>query len=134
MRAAARPIEEDELHAWVDGRLTAERAEAVEALFAANPEKGEQWSQYAEQREALRAAFAAQPAESIPRRLRLAQEDDQVVLLLGVFPDERAVARPPAGLDDPFLHLDLIDVEQFVRFELGDQVHVELRQQVDSGV
>jgi anti-sigma factor RsiW len=71
--AAVWPIEESDLQAWVDGRLTAERAEAVKAYFAANPDKREQWSQYAEQREALRAAFAPQPAESIPQRLRLAQ-------------------------------------------------------------
>jgi anti-sigma factor RsiW len=70
---AVRPVEEGDLQAWVDGRLTAERAEAVEAYFAVHPEQRELWSQYAEQREALRTAFAASAAEPIPRRLRLAQ-------------------------------------------------------------
>lgn len=73
MTAAVRPVDESDLQAWVDGRLTAERAEAVEAYFAARPEQRELWSQYAEQREALRMAFAAPAAEPIPRRLRLAQ-------------------------------------------------------------
>jgi anti-sigma factor RsiW len=70
---AVQPIEESDFHAWLDGRLTAERAEAVETYFAAHPEQREQWSQCAEQREALRMAFAAPAAEAIPRRLRLAQ-------------------------------------------------------------
>ena len=51
MKAVIRPITEDELHAWVDGRLTRENAEAVEIYFAAHPELRDRWSQYAEQRE-----------------------------------------------------------------------------------
>ena len=73
MTAAVGPIEESDLQAWVDGRLTPERMEAVEDYFAAHPKQREQWWQYAEQREALRMAFAAPAAEPIPRRLRLAQ-------------------------------------------------------------
>jgi len=69
--AAVEPVEEGDLQAWVDGRLTRERTEAVEAYFAANPEQREQWSQYAEQREALRTALAAPAVEPIPRRLQL---------------------------------------------------------------
>jgi anti-sigma factor RsiW len=69
--AAVGPVEESDLQAWVDGRLTRERTEAVEAYFAANPEQREQWSQYAEQREALRTALAAPAVEPIPRRLQL---------------------------------------------------------------
>ena len=71
MTAAVGPVDESDLQAWVDGRLTPERTEAVEAYFAAHPEQREQWSQYAEQREALRTAFAAPAAEPIPRRLQL---------------------------------------------------------------
>jgi anti-sigma factor RsiW len=73
VRGAVEPVEESDLHAWVDGRLTTERAEAVEDYFAAHPELRQQWSQYAEQREALRTAFAARAAEPIPRRLRVAR-------------------------------------------------------------
>jgi anti-sigma factor RsiW len=71
--AAGRPIGEDDLQAWVDGRLTPERADAVVAYFTAHPELGDRWSQYAEQRDALRAAFAGQAAEPIPARLRVAR-------------------------------------------------------------
>ena len=70
MSAASRPIEEDDLHAWVDGRLAPEQAEAVETYFVAHPEARDRWSQYAEQREELRAAFAGPAKEPIPARLR----------------------------------------------------------------
>jgi anti-sigma factor RsiW len=66
------PADEDDLQAYVDGRLTPERADAVDAYFAAHPELRQPWAQYAEQREALRAAFAAQAGGPIPRRLRVA--------------------------------------------------------------
>jgi anti-sigma factor RsiW len=69
----ARPIEEHDLQAWVDGRLTQEQAEAVEDYFAAHPELRERWSQYAEQREELRAALAGPAEEPIPARLRVAR-------------------------------------------------------------
>jgi anti-sigma factor RsiW len=73
VRAVARPIEEDDLQAWVDGRLTQEQAEAVEDYFAAHPELREQWSQYVEQQEELRAAFGGPAEEPIPPRLRVAR-------------------------------------------------------------
>ena len=73
MRAVIRPIEEDDLQAWVDGRLTPEDAEAVETYFAAHLEVRERWSQYAEQREELRAAFARSAEQPIPARLRVAR-------------------------------------------------------------
>jgi anti-sigma factor RsiW len=73
VRAVIRPIEEDDLQAWVDGRLTPENTEAVETYFAAHPEVWERWSQYAEQREELRAAFARSAEQPIPARLRVAR-------------------------------------------------------------
>jgi anti-sigma factor RsiW len=73
VRAAARPIEDYELHAWVDGRLTSERAEAVEVYFAAHPELRERWSQYGEQREALRDAFGRPAGVPIPSQLSVAR-------------------------------------------------------------
>jgi anti-sigma factor RsiW len=69
----ARPIEEYDLQAWVDGRLTQEQAEVVEGYFAAHPELREQWSQYAEQREELRTAFGGSAEKPIPPRLRVAR-------------------------------------------------------------
>ena len=72
VRAADRSVEENDLHARIDGRLPPQRAEAVNTYFATHPEQWEQWWQYAEQREALRAALAAQAREPIPRRLHIA--------------------------------------------------------------
>jgi anti-sigma factor RsiW len=68
-----RPLGEDDLQAWVDGRLAPEDIEAVETYFAAHPELRERWSQYAEQKEELRAAFARPAEEPIPPRLRVAR-------------------------------------------------------------
>jgi len=73
VRAVIRPIGEDHLQAWVDGRLAPEDIEAVEIYFAAHPELRERWSQYAEQKEELRAAFARPAEEPIPARLRVAR-------------------------------------------------------------
>jgi anti-sigma factor RsiW len=69
----SRSIEENDLQAWVDGRLTPADHEAVEAYFAAHPESRARWSQYAEQREDLRAAFAGPAEKTIPARLRVAR-------------------------------------------------------------
>jgi anti-sigma factor RsiW len=71
--ATGGPIQEDELHAHIDGRLPPERAEAVNAYLAALPEARARLSQYAEQRQALRAAFAAQTGGPIPERLRVSR-------------------------------------------------------------
>jgi anti-sigma factor RsiW len=73
VRPVIRPTEEDDLQAWVDGRLTPEDTEAVEIYFAAHPELRERWSQYAAQREELRAAFAGPAEKPIPARLRVAR-------------------------------------------------------------
>jgi anti-sigma factor RsiW len=69
----SRSIEEDDLQAWVDRRLTPAGHEAVEAYFAAHPELRARWSQYAEQREELRAAFAGPAEKMIPARLQVAR-------------------------------------------------------------
>jgi anti-sigma factor RsiW len=73
VRAVVRPGEENDLQAWVDGRLTAEDTEAVEIYFAAHPKLRERWSQYAEQREELRAALAGPAEAPIPARLRVSR-------------------------------------------------------------
>jgi anti-sigma factor RsiW len=73
VRAVSRSITEDDLQAWVDGRLTPAGNEAVEAYFAAHPELRERWSQYAGQREELRAALAGPAPEPIPARLCVAR-------------------------------------------------------------
>jgi anti-sigma factor RsiW len=65
------PIGDDELMAYVDGRLPTQRAEAVGSYLAAHPEIRERLSQYAEQRHALRAVFGERTDAPIPTRLRL---------------------------------------------------------------
>jgi anti-sigma factor RsiW len=69
VKAVTRPIEEDDLQEWVDGRLTPEETQAVEIYFAAHPEVRERWSQYAAQRQELRQAFAEVADEPIPAPL-----------------------------------------------------------------
>jgi anti-sigma factor RsiW len=77
MTPADRPVEEEELHARIDGRLPPHRAAAVDAHLAAHPGTHERFSQYAEQRHALRAAFAAQAAGPIPDRVRIARISEE---------------------------------------------------------
>ena len=72
MTPLGRPVEEDDLHARIDGQLAHNRAEDVDAYLAAHPEEQARFSQYAAQRQALRAAFAAQADGPIPMRLRAA--------------------------------------------------------------
>jgi anti-sigma factor RsiW len=66
-----RPVEEDDLHARIDGQLPRERIEDVEAYLAAHPEEQARFSQYAQQRQELRTAFTAQASGPIPNRLRV---------------------------------------------------------------
>jgi anti-sigma factor RsiW len=73
MTGTSDSVGEDELMAYVDGRLSPERAESVRAYLAMHPEVRERLLQYAEHRNALRAAFATQIVEPIPRRLRVAR-------------------------------------------------------------
>lgn len=65
-----RPVGEDDLQAFVDGRLTAVRLEVVEAYLAAHPERAAALAAQQDQRAALRAALAWKAEEPIPARLR----------------------------------------------------------------
>jgi anti-sigma factor RsiW len=65
-------MEEDDLQAWIDGRLPPAHAKAVDAYLAVHSEARARLSQYDEQRQALRTAFAAQAGGPIPTRLRVA--------------------------------------------------------------
>jgi anti-sigma factor RsiW len=71
MSEAMRPVDESDLHAYVDGQLQAERRQAVELHLARSPEAAERVAAYGAQREALRAAFAAR-TEPVPPHLKLA--------------------------------------------------------------
>ncbi|EIM27796.1 anti-sigma factor family protein [Microvirga lotononidis] len=67
-----RPIGEDDLQAFVDGRLPPPRREAVKAYLAEHPATSEQVEREIELREALRARLAFKAREPIPSRLRVA--------------------------------------------------------------
>jgi anti-sigma factor RsiW len=73
MTPPGRPVEEDDLHARIDGQLPDDRIPDVDAYLAVHPEQQARFSQYARQRQALRTALAAPAAGSIPTRLRVAR-------------------------------------------------------------
>jgi anti-sigma factor RsiW len=66
------PIGEDDLHAYVDGQLPAERRQAVEDHLRQNPDAARRVADFQDQRQAIRAAFASPVADPLPRRLSLA--------------------------------------------------------------
>lgn len=67
-----RPIGEDDLDAFVDGRLEPSRLDAVKAYLASNPVLSERAERDIAQREALRTRLAFKAQEPIPARLRVA--------------------------------------------------------------
>ncbi|MEE7463588.1 anti-sigma factor [Methylobacterium fujisawaense] len=66
-----RPIGEDDLHAFVDGRLDPGRRAGVEAWLAAHPEAAARVAADREVRDRLRARLAPVAEEPIPARLRI---------------------------------------------------------------
>ncbi|MDR3531506.1 MAG: anti-sigma factor [Rhodopila sp.] len=71
------PVNEDDLHAYVDGQLEAGRRSAVERYLEENLEAARRVTAYQEQREAIRAAFAARSSESLPPALSLVRVIEQ---------------------------------------------------------
>jgi anti-sigma factor RsiW len=67
-----RPITEEDLHAYVDGRLDPARLAEVEDYLEHHPAEAERIAGYAEQRRSLRAALAGPAEEPIPAQLNLA--------------------------------------------------------------
>lgn len=65
------PIGEDDLHAFVDGRLDAVRLAAVRAYLGEHPAQMARVRAFEAQRAALSAALAFKAAEPVPARLRL---------------------------------------------------------------
>jgi anti-sigma factor RsiW len=73
MTGAEELINEDELHAFVDGLLDPERRVAVERYLHEHHDLAQRIAVYRNQREKLRAAFAPRAAEPIPPSLSLAR-------------------------------------------------------------
>lgn len=63
------PIDDDLLHAWVDGRLDADTHARVQAWLEANPEQAARVADWQAAGEALRAAFEPVTEEPVPARL-----------------------------------------------------------------
>ena len=72
MTARERPIGEDDLHAYVDNRLSPERRAAVELYLSDRPALAETVARDADLANRLRARLAAKAEEPIPARLRIA--------------------------------------------------------------
>lgn len=72
MSGAHPPIKENDLHAYVDGRLDPEQRASVERYLGQHPEEAERVTAYRAQRKAIRAAFAAHE-EPLPPKLSLAR-------------------------------------------------------------
>ena len=65
------PVTEDELHAYVDGELAANRRAAVEAWLAAHPDDAARVAAWRLQADAIRARYGNVAAQPIPPNLRL---------------------------------------------------------------
>ena len=65
------PVSEEELHAFVDGDLPAERREAVAAWLAAHPDEAARVASWRAQAEAIHARYGAAAEEPVPERLKL---------------------------------------------------------------
>jgi len=65
------PVSEDELHAFIDGELPADRREAVASWLAENPEQAAMVAAWRAQAEAIRARYGAVADEPVPQRLQI---------------------------------------------------------------
>jgi anti-sigma factor RsiW len=65
-------VSEDELHAYVDGELPAERRNAVETWLAAHPDDAAKVVAWRNQAELIRARYGAVAEEKVPERLSVA--------------------------------------------------------------
>jgi anti-sigma factor RsiW len=65
------PVTEDELHAYVDGELPADRREAVGIWLAANPEQAALIAAWRAQADSIRARYGDVVNEPVPERLQL---------------------------------------------------------------
>jgi anti-sigma factor RsiW len=65
-------VTEDELHAYVDGELPADRRAAVEQWLASHPDDAARVAAWRAQADAIRARYDAVAAEPVPQRFDLA--------------------------------------------------------------
>ena len=65
------PVTEDELHAYVDNELPAERRADVEAWLAAHPDEAERVGSWRAMAESLHVRYGAVADEPVPKRLEI---------------------------------------------------------------
>jgi anti-sigma factor RsiW len=65
------PVTEDELHAYVDDELAADRRDAVEAWLASHPEDAARVAEWRAQADAIRAHYGMVASEPVPPRFDL---------------------------------------------------------------
>ena len=65
------PVTEDELHAYVDGELPADRCAAVEAWLGAHPDDAARVAAWRLQADAIRARYADVARQPVPQKLNL---------------------------------------------------------------
>lgn len=65
------PVTEEELHAYVDGELAADRRIAVETWLASHPEEAARVAAWRAQAETIRARYGAVALQPVPERLKL---------------------------------------------------------------
>src|ERR1017187_5741019 len=73
MTTSDSPVTEEELHAYVDGELPADRQEAVAAWLAAHPEQAALVAGWRAQADSIRARYGSVAGEPGPERLKLDQ-------------------------------------------------------------
>jgi anti-sigma factor RsiW len=71
MNGSNLPVNEDELHALVDGELPADRREAVTTWLAEHPEQAALVATWQAQAEAIRARYGAVAEEPVPARFNI---------------------------------------------------------------
>ncbi len=67
------PVTEDELHAYVDGELPADRKEAIANWLTDHPEQAALVASWRAQAKSIRARYGAVGEEPVPERLKLEQ-------------------------------------------------------------
>jgi anti-sigma factor RsiW len=66
-------VREDELHAYVDGELPADRRDAIEAWLGKHPDDAAKVAAWRKQAELIRARYGAAADEKVPQRLAVAR-------------------------------------------------------------
>jgi anti-sigma factor RsiW len=69
------PVTEDELHAYADGELPADRRGAIEAWLASHPDEAARVAAWRVQAKAMRTRYGTVADEPVPERLKLGRID-----------------------------------------------------------